>query len=400
MFELVTEKNIDIAAEIHSLSWKESHRGFCSLEFVEAHTKERQKQYIQNEMANGKVFYMLVEDEAKGIVSVKDNLIENLYVLPTEQRKGYGTQLLKYAELLCKGNPTLWILNNNVVARCIYQKNGYVFTGNKNVLNANLSELEMWHEVENWFSVEILDENTYSISEYKHREETHCYLLLGENKALLIDTGLGIANIKEVINKITSLPVMVVTTHVHWDHIGGHQLFDEFAVHEAEKGWIMGEFPLPLFVVKQNLLNGNCKFPEGFSIENYKIFNGIPQQTLHDEYEIDLGNRCIEVIHTPGHSPGHCCLYEEEKGYLYSGDLIYKGCLDIFYPTTNPKLFAQSIRRVNELEVSRILPGHHGLDISIEIISKIEKAFSVLEETGNLEQGKGIFEFGEFQIHL
>jgi len=224
--------------------------------------------------------------------------------------------------------------------------------------------------------------------------------LIGENKALLIDTGLGVANIKEVVDGITLLPIMVVTTHVHWDHIGSHRFFEEIAVHELEKEWLTGEFPLPLSVIKQNLLNGNCEFPKGFCIEDYEVFNGVPQQILHDRDEIDLGNRRVEVIHTPGHSPGHCCFYEEGKRYLYSGDLIYKGCLDMFYPTTNPKLFAQSIRKVEQLDVGRILPGHHSMDVAVDIISQIEKAFLRLEENGNLEQGKGIFEFGEFQIHL
>jgi len=143
MFELVTDKNIDIAAEIHSVSWKDSHKSFCSEEFVQAHSKERQKRYIQDEIKNGKQFYILVDDEAKGIVSVKDSLIENLYVLPTEQHKGYGTKLLHYAELLCKDNPTLWILSNNDIARSFYKKEGYHFTGRENNLNDELSELEM-----------------------------------------------------------------------------------------------------------------------------------------------------------------------------------------------------------------------------------------------------------------
>ena len=400
MFELVTEKNVDVAAEIHSLSWKESHRSFCSEEFVQGHTIERQKQYIQNEIENGKTFYMLIEDGAKGIVSVKDNLIENLYVSPSEQHKGHGTRLIKYAELMCKGIPILWILSNNEVASKFYQKNGYNFTGNRKFLNNNLFELEMQHEMDNWFTVEMLDETTYVISEYKHREETHCYLLLGKKKALLIDTGLGVANIREIVDKITSLPIMVVTTHVHWDHIGGHRFFEEFAVHEEETEWIMGKFPLPLSVVKQNLLNGNCDFPKSFDIEDYNIFSGIPQQILEDGDEIDLGNRKVKVLHTPGHSPGHCCFYEEERACLYSGDLIYKGCLDMFYPTTNPELFSQSIERVSKLEVKRILPGHHSLDIFVQIILDIKKAFSRLKKDGDLEQGKGIFEFEEFQIHL
>lgn len=400
MFELVTESNIDIAAEIHSVSWKESHKGFCSEKFVLAHTKERQRQYIENEIACGKQFYLLVENGSKGIVSIKDNLIENLYVLPEEQGKGYGTKLLKYAESICTGIPTLWILSNNKAAKNFYQKHGYIFTENMKFLNDELSELEMHHKLENWFTVEKIDEDTYVISEYKHREETHCYLLIGKEKALLIDTGLGVANIKEVVNAITDIPIMVVVTHVHWDHIGGHKYFDNVAVHENEKEWLMGKFPLSLESVKRNLLDENCEFPESFDVENYDIFHGIPQLILYDNDEIDLGNRKVKVIHTPGHSPGHCCFYELERCYLYSGDLVYKGCLDMFYPTTNPELFAQSIGKINELNICRILPGHHNLNVPVQMISKIEKAFLNLDNDGNLEQGKGIFEFGEFQIHL
>lgn len=58
-----------------------------------------------------------------------------------------------------------------------------------------------------WFSVELLDNDTYVISEYNHWEETLCYLLLGTNKAVLIDTGLGVSNIKDVIDELTELPI-------------------------------------------------------------------------------------------------------------------------------------------------------------------------------------------------
>ncbi len=77
-----------------------------------------------------------------------------------------------------------------------------------------------------WFTVTSIDSQTFVISEYKHWEETHCYLLCGRERAILIDTGLGVSNIKAVVDSLGSLPLMVVTTHVHWDHIGGHRYFD------------------------------------------------------------------------------------------------------------------------------------------------------------------------------
>ncbi|MDO4312974.1 MAG: MBL fold metallo-hydrolase, partial [Eubacteriales bacterium] len=107
--------------------------------------------------------------------------------------------------------------------------------------------------MESWFTVEEIDCETFAISEYKHWEETHCYLLCGEKSAVLIDTGLGVSNIKQIVDRLTKLPITVVTTHVHWDHIGGHKYFDNIAVYEAEKEWLSCNFPIPLQVVQHNL---------------------------------------------------------------------------------------------------------------------------------------------------
>ena len=152
-----------------------------------------------------------------------------------------------------------------------------------------------------WFTVEKIDAQTFAISEYKHWEETHCYLLCGRERALLIDTGLGVANIKKIVENLTDLPVMAVVTHAHWDHIGGLRYFDNIAVHEFEKDWLFGHFPLPLQVVKNNLTKFPCDFPTNFNIDNYQIFQGEPQKILHDGDLLDLGNRQIQAVHTPGH---------------------------------------------------------------------------------------------------
>lgn len=251
-----------------------------------------------------------------------------------------------------------------------------------------------------WFTVEKIDEDTFAISEYRHWEEPHCYLLCGTRQALLIDTGLGVADIKAVVDKLTRLPVTVVTTHVHWDHIGGHRHFDTIAAHELEQDWLAVRFPIPLQVVKRNLTAKPCSFPEGFELDRYEVFQGIPQAVFHDGSQFDLGARLVQVVHTPGHSPGHCCFYEPERKYLYSGDLVYRGCLDAFYPTTDPKLFYQSVKKIGCLDVERVLPGHHQLPIPVELIGEIERGFSKLERQGKLEQGNGIFDFGVFQIHI
>lgn len=125
-----------------------------------------------------------------------------------------------------------------------------------------------------WFTVEKLEEGTFAISEYKHWEKTHCYLLLGSRSALLIDTGLGVAPIHDAVASLTSLPVQVATTHAHWDHIGGHKYFQDIAVHQAELPWLSGSFPLPLQAVKQALTQEPCAFPPGFDLAGYQIYQG------------------------------------------------------------------------------------------------------------------------------
>ena len=86
---------------------------------------------------------MLIDSIPVGIVSVKDSLIENLYVLPNEQGKGYGTELLKFAINKCNNIPSLWILNNNEKAYKMYNKHGFIKTGKENILSDELSEIEM-----------------------------------------------------------------------------------------------------------------------------------------------------------------------------------------------------------------------------------------------------------------
>lgn len=251
-----------------------------------------------------------------------------------------------------------------------------------------------------WFTIEAIDSETFALSEYKHWEETHSYLLIGKQRALLIDSGLGVDNIKNFIERLTALPVIVAATHAHWDHIGGHALFDDIAVHCTEEQWLAGKFPISLEVVKRNLTRMPCNFPQEFSIENYTIYSGGANIVLRDGDTIDLGGRHVTTVHTPGHSPGHCCFYEADKKYLFTGDLIYEGCLYAFYPSADPIQFMYSVARVKKLPVINVLPAHHKLNISVELIDEIYNAFKELYDKNKLKQGNGIFDFGSLQIHI
>lgn len=144
MIVRIDETNLPLAARVHAVSWQDSHRGFCSEEFVLSHTPERQERYLRSEITAGKQLYLLLHDDTPvGIISIQDHLIENLYILPEWQRRGYGTTLLQFALSQCHGPATLWVLSNNTPALAFYQKHGFLFTGNRKQLRDDLFELEM-----------------------------------------------------------------------------------------------------------------------------------------------------------------------------------------------------------------------------------------------------------------
>ena len=139
----VNESNLAEAGRVHALSWQESHRSICSAAFIAKHTPEAQAIYLEREMLAGKRVYMLLDPEAVGIVSIQESLIENLYVLPSEQRKGYGMRLLHFAMAQCTSRPTLWILHTNDAARRLYIRHGFSETGRYKQLSSELFEVEL-----------------------------------------------------------------------------------------------------------------------------------------------------------------------------------------------------------------------------------------------------------------
>ena len=144
MINLVCDANIRQAAEVHAISWRESHRGICSEAFIAVHTTERQMGYLQSQMDKGADVYLLYDGTRPvGIVSLLGEMIGDLYVLPDEQGRGFGTELLHFAMEKCEGTPTLWVLNSNRRAMKLYERLGFRATGERHVLSETLSEIEM-----------------------------------------------------------------------------------------------------------------------------------------------------------------------------------------------------------------------------------------------------------------
>ena len=71
-----------------------------------------------------------------------------------------------------------------------------------------------------------------------------------------------------------------------------------------------------------------------------------------------------------------------------------------FIQPLNPQLFYQSVKRVQKYKITKVLPGHHDVNIPVSLINEIEAGFAELARNGQLKQGNGLFEFRDFQIQI
>ena len=218
-----------------------------------------------------------------------------------------------------------------------------------------------------WHTVTQVAENIYRISEPFGEldarfgiKTVNMYLVLGAERAALIDTGTGIGDLRNEVCKLTSLPCTVLSTHFHWDHVGANSHFDEVSIHmleadlveqEPDMGWLLETLGLP---------EARAVLPPGFDPAAYRIQPKAAARVLQDGDVIDLGGRTLRVLHIPGHSPGHTAFWDEESGALFTGDSAYPGPMYACFAGGNPTAFAHSLRRMAELpDVKLICPGHN-----------------------------------------
>lgn len=255
-----------------------------------------------------------------------------------------------------------------------------------------------------WFTVTKIDDNTYAISEYGHWEKVHSFLLKGEERAVLIDTGLGIDHIKRITDQLTDLPIDIVTTHVHADHIGSHGEFERIFVHSADRDWLVnGIKGLPIEQIRQDMSRDiTLPVPDTFNSATYRPFQGEPTGLLNNDDQLNLGKRRLRIYHTPGHSPGHIAIHDETNGYLFTGDLLYDDTpIYAFYPSTNPIDLVNSLEKIAKIpNISMVFGSHNTLGLEPEILEEVKKAVKFLREHELIKFGTGVHQFNGFSIQF
>lgn len=247
-----------------------------------------------------------------------------------------------------------------------------------------------------WFATRELEHGIYMVSEPVH---VNSFLIEGSAAAALIDTGLGIGNIRAVAEALTSRDVFALNTHYHFDHSGGNHWFSTRLIHQDGAPAIerpvdpdlyrrYGQFIQELVDAVPRFKDLDERFfhflteettprplPADFDVASWSYQPTTATRTLREGDKVELGGRDLTVLHTPGHTPDCICLFDERNGVLFGGDTINTGPIYSQLADSSVEAFAKSTRRLAELASSvRVVYVPHFVRYAVDPLFLVEVA--------------------------
>jgi len=211
--------------------------------------------------------------------------------------------------------------------------------------------------------------------DFTEQIRSHLYLIHDQNEAVLIDAHIGsmAEKVIETIEEIIPLNQlkMVILTHGHMDHIGACPLIEEktdasIAIHIADAQYI--EEPWTQFLtLYQDIGTTKLAYQDFLTLiggRGVKVTH-----PLHNGDKIKVGSIELQIIHTPGHSPGSICIYEPESKMMFTGDALipsewYSTMIGVFQDATK---YIQSLERLSKMEIDMLCPGHEPIRVGVQV---------------------------------
>ena len=233
----------------------------------------------------------------------------------------------------------------------------------KNLPRPEFKTLTRVESTDPWFEVYRIRPGVFAIYEPHQFEEVISYLIVGNRKALLFDTGIGVGKIRDVVSHLTTLPVRVLNSHTHYDHVGGNADFSEILGVDSDYSRKNASGAVNNYGAADALTTDRLcgSLPAGVTRANYRIRAWKMTRTVRDGEVLDLGGRNLEVLLTPGHTPDSLMLFDRQNKLLFTGDMFYPGPIYLYVPETNLADYIKSIERVSQFvpTLDLLLPSHN-----------------------------------------
>lgn len=204
------------------------------------------------------------------------------------------------------------------------------------VVSAAVPELAAGTMVDDYWAVQRIDEDTIAIGEPRYYQNNYSYLILGTQRALLFDSGSATRDMRPIVASLTQLPVTVLASHLHLDHLAGIGAFSSIAMidlPETREDVVAGVFTPRRY---EYLGMFDHLRPPSVRVTEWIAPDGV----------IDLGGRQLTVLHTPGHTPTSISLFDTARRQLFAGDYVYPGELYAFLPGASLSTYHATARRL------------------------------------------------------
>lgn len=227
-----------------------------------------------------------------------------------------------------------------------------------------------------WFGVQDVGEGVTRVTEPYVGDlvSANLWWIRGQRHDVLVDTGLGVASLRQHLPEVLDHDTLAVISHTHLDHAGGAHEVDRVAVHPLEAEAVVAPPPASLDMrTELDLLGLDLGLPDdafvpdslllalpepGFDAAAYAVRPATVTHTLADGDVIDLGDRRLRTFHLPGHTPGSIALLDEDLRWLFTGDVVYNGALFDQMNGADISSYVASMRRLLDLDVALVHPGH------------------------------------------
>jgi glyoxylase-like metal-dependent hydrolase (beta-lactamase superfamily II) len=238
-----------------------------------------------------------------------------------------------------------------------------------------------------WYEVYRIRPGVFAIYEPHQWEEVICYLIVGERRALLFDTGIGVGRIRDVVAGLTKLPVTVLNSHTHFDHVGGNADFTEILNVDSDYARGNASGATNRYGAWDALAPERVcgPLPPGVTRTSYHIRPWKAARTVREGEQIDLGGRTIEVLLTPGHTPDSLCAIDRRNRLLFTGDTFYLGPIYLYVAETDVSAYERSLARLAALvpQLDLLLPGHNVPVAEPPYLTRVRDALAAVK-TGRL----------------